>query len=79
LLGVGTRTPTDEPESSNQLVPYKQAEEREKPELEMTVESVILPASEGTGAEPPTVEEIHEDALARYLDKHSIRHSSFPG
>ena len=26
LLGVGTRTPTDEPESSNQLVPYQQAE-----------------------------------------------------
>jgi hypothetical protein len=68
LLGVGTRTPTDEPESSNQLVPYKQAEEREKPELEMTVESVTLPASEGTGVEPPTVEEIHEDALARYSE-----------
>jgi hypothetical protein len=68
LLGVGTRTPTNEPESLNQLVPYQQAEEQEKPEPEMTVESVALPASEGIGVKPPTVEEIHEDALARYPD-----------
>ena len=68
MLGVGTKTPTNEPESSNQLVPYQQAEEQEKPKPEMTVESVTLPASERTGVEPPTVEEIHKDALARYLD-----------
>ena len=68
LLGVGTRTPADQPEPSNQVVPYQQAEDQEKPEPEMTAESLALPAPEGTGVQPPTVEEIHKDALARYLE-----------
>jgi hypothetical protein len=67
-LGLGRQTekiPKDQLDSLKQLVAYKPLEEKEEPEAGEMPDYIALQAGP-VPKPPPTVEEIHQDSLAKY-------------
>jgi hypothetical protein len=68
ILGLGRQTEKileDQPDAFKQLVAYKPLDKKEEPEAKEMPDYIALQA--GTVPKPPpTVEEIHQDSLAKY-------------